>query len=596
MREGASRSDRTLALAVLVLGLAVALVAAMLTRSSVEDRRQQEFTNRAEATRAAISRRTGAYNEVLYGLRGVLRAAPEADGAQVVAAIKELDLSRRLPGARAIAWAPRVMTAEDAAGFARRSLGGAPIEDPSPRGRESYPVAAIDPVAGNEAVLGFDLAGEAVRRAALFSARDSGDPVATAPIDLVGGGRGFLVFLAVYEAGSNPVTAPARRRNIVGVVVAAFTAEQMLSEVLGHPRAVEVEIHDVGLSVGRGPVSLSDRSLLYDSTDRGLATASRSLPPPSQVLDLNVADRRWRLFAYAGPAFPRGLDRWVPVGVGLGTALFSVLAAGLVLALARPRRLAEALAAEMTVSLRERERDLRASNEALTEANRELVALNQNMTDFVAVASHELRTPLAALIGASDLLAQTASDDETRHLSDIVGRHSNVLSRLVGDLLTVSRLDAGTVPSHPEAVTIANVVEAAAADLGLSEVEIGGDRHAQAWVDPDHARRMLTNFLANADRYGSPPLEVKVHSSDGTVEIEVLDRGPGPAPEVKDRLFDRFARSEKGQTGLGLSIVRGLARANGGEARFRPREGGGSAFALSLPGVRDGGRRGSEEN
>lgn len=580
---GSPGADRVLAGVVLVLGLVVALVLGLLTNSNVEKRREQQFAGRAEATRAGISRRVDAYTEVLFGLRVVLSSSPVVTRDGFASTVRQLDLGRRLPGAAGLSWAPLVDDPTEAAAFEARNpqLGSRPE---LANDDEHLPVEMIEPAVGNELALGYDVAAEPVRRVAVDAARDSGDPVATGPLELVQGGRGFIVFLAVYDRPEIPVTAPSRRRHFRGVVAAVFQLERMLNQVLGGDRPVEVEIHDVGPSVNT-PSPISRRSLLYDSTGEGWAVAGRGAPSPRLATDLNVADRRWRVFAFAGPAFPSRNDALLPWAVGVGVALLGAAVAGLVLALSRSRRLAMALAREMTASLRASESDLKRANEELVDVNAELMGLNSTMREFVAVASHELRTPLATIIGATDVLADTltAADDQTLRLVDIVSRQSGVLSRLVADLLTVSRIDAGTMTVNPRVVQVSEVIRDVLHDVALTGVAVSCSEDLAVWCDPDHLRRMLTNYLTNAQRYGAPLISVVASPRDGWVEIEVHDQGPGVSPDVADRLFGRFARSAQGQTGLGLSIVRGLAEANGGSACYSPLEGGGSSFGIRIP-------------
>jgi signal transduction histidine kinase len=96
---------------------------------------------------------------------------------------------------------------------------------------------------------------------------------------------------------------------------------------------------------------------------------------------------------------------------------------------------------------------------------------------------------------------------------------------------------------------------------------------------------MLTNYVANALKYGGPPIRIEAREADGVVEIFVRDRGTGVPEEFVPRLFERFAQAgtKEGGTGLGLSIVRGLARAQGGEAWYEPDPSGGACFGVRLP-------------
>ena len=103
-------------------------------------------------------------------------------------------------------------------------------------------------------------------------------------------------------------------------------------------------------------------------------------------------------------------------------------------------------------------------------------------------------------------------------------------------------------------------------------------------------RRLVRNLLENAGRHGAPPIEATVRKEGGRVVLRVCDRGPGVPPEERDRIFAPFYRPAsrppaEGGSGLGLALVRQIARGHGGEAHYLPREGGGSCFEVDLPGA-----------
>jgi signal transduction histidine kinase len=112
-----------------------------------------------------------------------------------------------------------------------------------------------------------------------------------------------------------------------------------------------------------------------------------------------------------------------------------------------------------------------------------------------------------------------------------------------------------------------------------------------AWVQPEHLDQMLTNLVSNAVKYGAQPVVEVSTASPGRVRVAVVDRGRGVPPEFVGELFDRFTRSEETSrsargTGLGLYIVRELARAAGGDVTHEPTPGGGATFVIDLPAAR----------
>lgn len=252
--------------------------------------------------------------------------------------------------------------------------------------------------------------------------------------------------------------------------------------------------------------------------------------------------------------------------------------------------------------LKRLERARRAQHEAeavaekvtsdLYAAVQELKALNQTLRDFVSIASHDLQTPVTAIVGFTTLLKDrwdTLGDHDRREFLSAIDRNAGQLTRLVVDLLTVSRIEAGAVDTHAEAVAVRRVTELAMLDFAerAAETRVAIDDGIIVVADPSHIQRILTNYLTNAFKYGRPPVHVAATTIDGWVEIRVCDNGDGVPEDFVPRLFSKFARanaarSERG-SGLGLSIVRGLAQANGGDAWYEPNRPAGSCFGVRLP-------------
>jgi signal transduction histidine kinase len=172
----------------------------------------------------------------------------------------------------------------------------------------------------------------------------------------------------------------------------------------------------------------------------------------------------------------------------------------------------------------------------------------------------------------------------------MIDRQARVLSRLVDDLLTMSRIEGGALETRPRPVDVRESVHELLLSLGSpdDEVSLEIEDHLAVLADPDHFRQIVTNYLTNALKYGRTPIRVEAAASNGEVEVRVRDEGEGVPEDFVPRLFDKFAQApgvaqaHRG-TGLGLSIVRGLARAQGGEAWYEPNRPRGSCFAVRLP-------------
>jgi len=207
--------------------------------------------------------------------------------------------------------------------------------------------------------------------------------------------------------------------------------------------------------------------------------------------------------------------------------------------------------------------------EALVRAQRELLAH----------VSHELRTPLARLRIGAELLEEHVPDEPRCRLIEEVDE----LDALVGELLVASRLGSGAPLERIEEVDVLGLVaeEAArsGADVSGEPVHVAGDARL--------LRRLVRNLLENARSHaGGSGVEAEVRSDGfGGAWLAVSDRGPGVPESERERIFEPFQRlpghSVKG-AGLGLALVRQIARRHGGDARCLPREGGGSRFEVRL--------------
>jgi PAS domain S-box-containing protein len=236
----------------------------------------------------------------------------------------------------------------------------------------------------------------------------------------------------------------------------------------------------------------------------------------------------------------------------------------------------------------------RRAEDATARANEELRNADQLKGQFVAMVSHELRTPLTSILGFAATLRSRFDEldaDDAQQFLGIIEEQAERLSRLVADVLVISRIESGALATRPLEVDVAAAVREVLLQLDLAhEVEVVCEPARRVWADEDHLQQILTNYLANACRYGAPPIRVEVAPSGATVRIAVVDSGAGVAPEFAPQLFEQFTQapgsSAGGGTGLGLSIVQGLAHANSGEAWYEPDAQGGSRFVVSLPAAR----------
>ena len=221
----------------------------------------------------------------------------------------------------------------------------------------------------------------------------------------------------------------------------------------------------------------------------------------------------------------------------------------------------------------------------------------EGQRQFIHQASHELRNPLAVIRTNLEVTLSDpdASADDLRHTAEVVERSSERMARLVDDLLVYAR--KGTLSLERDPVDVAQLIDEAAEEFNVPAVAAGVHlvHHADSglWVIGDRLalRQALGNLLANAIRYSPEGSTVRLRGGlDGPwVWMAVEDQGPGIDPSDRDRVFQRFWRGdpragrEQGRSGLGLTIVRQIAEAHGGEVKLVSQLDHGSAFALWLP-------------
>jgi two-component system, OmpR family, sensor histidine kinase KdpD len=210
-------------------------------------------------------------------------------------------------------------------------------------------------------------------------------------------------------------------------------------------------------------------------------------------------------------------------------------------------------------------------------------------TALLRAVSHDLRSPLTAIVASAEALAS-----EEIHLDEVdqaalvaaIREEAARLDRVVGNLLDVSRLEAGALESHPELWSVDELVgqalDAVRADADRIVVELD-PRSPPVRVDAGQIERVLANLIENALRFSPPGSPVIVRAEHGSTElrIHVVDRGPGITGADRAAIFQPFRRGAGGGSGLGLAIARGFAEANGGRLWTQDDPAGGH-FVLAL--------------
>lgn len=330
-----------------LLGLAATTVVYQSVDSATNTAREIEFERRTDLVGRAIGRELLRHVEILQGLAS-LHTASEEVSRDEFSVYTEHALGRK--SIQAFEWIPRVSAAERASFEARakadwkgefairRFTESGWIAEEEDWAEEYFPVHYVEPSSGNGRAVGIDLGSQVSRRVALERARDTGEPVATARIELVQEDEpspAFLVFVPVYERGPSPQTKAERRAALKGFSVGVFRVSGIVEAALGelHPRDIAVEIEGLAYR-GEAPVA---------ELDEPTSELSRTL-------DVKLAGRSWMVDCTALESLSIGLEwrKWV---VLLGGAVASLLLGGLVLAgvarMERVERLVERRTAEL---------------------------------------------------------------------------------------------------------------------------------------------------------------------------------------------------------------------------------------------------------
>lgn len=354
-------------------------------------------------------------------------------------------------------------------------------------------------------------------------------------------------------------------------------------------------------SIGTGPDSLPDSLLV--ALDEGDASRMRfeasGAPRLAVAVPIPTAD-----LAYV-EIFPlRGIDNTLSrLSLILGVGALLVAAAGAGVGTWATRRalrplsatsLAAALLAEGHLDARlppdpdpDLDRLVGAFNE-MAEALSERIAREAR---FVSDVSHELRTPVAAMRAAADVLLRRRDEltGRGREALDLLSEEVDEFDHLVSDLLEISRMDAGVEQTVTEAVILPDLFARLGRQHGASDIEVEVGPNVppdEVWLDKRRLERVVSNLLRNAAVHAGGAIRIGVSGTPPLLRVEVDDAGPGVPPEERERIFERFARSDDARqrpgSGLGLAIAAEHARLLGGSVDVEDRPGGGARFVVTF--------------
>jgi two-component system, OmpR family, sensor histidine kinase KdpD len=361
----------------------------------------------------------------------------------------------------------------------------------------------------------------------------------------------------------------------LGIFLAAAAIASSVAN-LARARAEEAERRrqeaDLAADLARVLLGGPDLHEALGSATRRLA---RALDLPSLTVELREVEGDRRHIA-------------VPLAVGDNRQATLVVPASIDAdALDRLReRIVPALEALLTAAL---------DRDALQAEVVETAALRQSdsvKTALLRAVSHDLRTPLTTILTASTALdSPSLGEDEREELSQSIAQQASRLSRLVDQLLDLSRLEAGMAQPQRSLTSVDELLRSAADEVsqGDADIVVSVDEGVPL-IDMDAAQfeRALVNLMENARRYsGEQPVKVRAGVTGRRLMIRIVDRGPGISHTEIDRIFEPFYRGDRDAShsgaGLGLSIARGFVEANGGRLSAESLPGQGTTFVIELP-------------
>jgi two-component system, OmpR family, sensor histidine kinase RstB len=375
------------------------------------------------------------------------------------------------------------------------------------------------------------------------------------------------------------------------------TVGRLVANALPPAQASELEQQEALQKLAAG---LNADVTLFSSDGAVIAAIGRPLPMPSTRHYHPLSFWHWHGATVSSVRLPDGrlLVASVPIGFAVSRLNFHLLllvvAVGIGLAAypivrqlnARLERLQRAvdllgagdLAARVAVEGQDEVASLAASFNRAASQIEQLILANQSL---LANASHELRTPLARIRLAVEMLKQSADPKTKAGLEQDIAE----LDGLVDEILLASRLNSVAQNDVREEIDL--LALAAEECARYDEVQLEG-APLKVQGDPRLLRRLLRNLLENAKRHGAPPTQVRLQREGSMVVLKVWDNGPGPAQAEFEHLFTPFYRRRDSQNstgnGLGLSLVRQIARRHGGDALCASMEDGRSCFIVKLVG------------
>ncbi|MEM9815890.1 MAG: CHASE domain-containing protein [Cyanobacteria bacterium P01_D01_bin.6] len=568
---------------ILVLGLGATLATTAWVERWERLSRQSEFQKQTNNLTTALQRTTNRYTELLLSISDLYDAANN----QVDEAAFRRFVSRAVdtyPGIQALEWAPQVAqsdrvnyeqqlqaaTNNSRALITERDINTGQLVAATERDRY-VPVTFLEPIESNEAALGYDLASDVTRRIALEKARDTGAIAATGRIQLVQETNenqyGFLVFVPIYQTQN--ATSLASKDNVLGYVLGVFRVADVIEESL------QDLDYDIDFYILDQTAEPTEQLLgVYRTASQSVSAETRSVLPPEAsnslcaepencIQQIQLGQREWQIVFVPATQYA-----WL-----WGT--LATLIIGLL------------LTATILIYVSRWQSELRQTRE-----------LSHLKLRLFSMASHELRTPLSIISISAQSLATNFNDLSPEKRANNIDRicvAAQRMGKLVGDMLTLTRAEAGKLEFNPEIVALEPFCQQLYQQLHFRAGQTlsleGNALKTKVFVDKSLLSSILINLLSNASKY-SPEhslIRLVINHKPATVCLQVIDQGIGILPQERSAILEAFYRGENAGaasgTGLGLAVVKTCVDIHQGTLTIDSHPERGTCVTVQLPDI-----------
>ncbi len=520
--------------------------------------------------------------------------------------VENLRLSERYAGIQGVGFSRLIRPSELKSHIAKIRAEGFPAYTVRPEGmREVFTsIIYLEPFdRRNQRAFGYDMFSEAVRRAAMEKARDSGMASMSGKVKLLQETEadvqaGFLIYVPVYKEDMPVKTVQQRREALLGYVYSPFRIKDLMNALFrGELGDIDLEIYDGG--------EISETSFMYDLDDKKYALYGDNRRLFSIKKTIEIHGHNWTLFFSSLPDFETFSDRHLPRGILISGIIISILIFLLLLSVEKAREQALETASAM--------RKAKYAAESATKAK----------SDFLANMSHELRTPLNSVIGFSEILLDGLygglNKNQKEYVNDIYTSGQHLLS-LINDILDLSKVEAGKMELELNRFMVSGLLRSSlslmkekAMKHAISlDLEITPELNVEIEADERKLKQIVFNLLSNAVKFTPEGGSVRVgarkyvgaalcgcpkkgeHTGSPLqdrdfIEITVEDTGIGIKPEDITKLFSEFTQLESAYTkqyegtGLGLALTKKLVELQGGKIWVESEFGKGSKFTFVIP-------------